>query len=374
MKQFNKLYTMRNILICAFILIHSLCSGDDIIKGEINISGTALNYSDSSMLILTNVDTHKHIDTAYIINNSFNFTAPKSEPTGYGIFFRMENQPRDEFLFFWKENVDISINGIKGEMKYANVEGGIVQSQQNSYNKIIKPLSLHFDSINAIINSGDVKDAEKINSLNLLLDTIIDERVVLGAKYIMENPNAFLSASLLADFTPLLLKDEIKSLYENLSPKIKESANAIAVSNFLKISKDVKIGDIADDFELPDLNGNNVGLKDFKGKFVLLEFWAAGCGPCRMENKNLLANYKLYNSKGFEIISISNDKNKKDWANATKKDSIIWASVLGDTEVAAKYNVKFIPSNFLIDPTGKIIAINLQGDQLGEKLKDIFGE
>lgn len=190
----------------------------------------------------------------------------------------------------------------------------------------------------------------------------------------MENPNAFLSASLLANFTPLLLKDEIKSLYENLSPKIKESANAIAVSNFLKISKDVKIGDIADDFELPDLNGNNVGLKDFKGKFVLLEFWAAGCGPCRMENKNLLANYKLYNSKGFEIISISNDKNKKDWANATKKDSIIWASVLGDTEVAAKYNVKFIPSNFLIDPTGKIIAINIQGDQLGEKLKDIFGE
>jgi len=374
MKQFNKLYTMRNILICAFILIHSLCSGDDIIKGEINISGTALNYSDSSMLILTNVDTHKHIDTAYIINNSFNFTAPKSEPTGYGIFFRMENQPRDEFLFFWKENVDISIKGIKGEMKYANVEGGIVQSQQNNLNKVIKPLSMHFDSINAISNACDVKDTEKINSLNLLLDTIVYKRIALEAKYIMENPNAFLSASRLLSFTSLLPKDEIKSLYENLSPKIKESRYAKAVSDFLKLSKDLEIGDIADDFLLPDLNGNEVGLKDFKGKFVLLEFWAAGCGPCRMENKNLLANYKLYNSRGFEIISISNDKNKKDWAYATKKDSIIWASLHGDAEVGAKYNVRFIPSNFLIDPTGKIIAVDLRGDKLGEKLKDIFGE
>ncbi len=286
----------------------------------------------------------------------------------------MENQVPSEFMFFWKENVDISINGIKGEMKYANVEGGIVQSQQNSYNKIIKPLSLYFDSINAIINACDVEDTEKIDSLNLLLDTIIYERVALGAKYVMENPNAFLSASRLLSFTTLLPKDEIKSLYENLSPNIKESRYAKAVSNFLTLNKDVEIGDIADDFQLPDLNGNKVGLKDFKGKFVLLEFWTAGCGPCRMENKNLLANYKLYNSRGFEIISISNDKNKKDWAYATKKDSIIWASLLGDAEVGAKYNVKFIPSNFLIDPTGKIIAINLMGEKLGEKLKDIFGE
>jgi peroxiredoxin len=365
---------MRSILIYAFILIHSLSSCDDIKKGKINISGTASNYSDSSMLILTNIDTHEHIDTAYIINNRFNFTAPKSEPTGYGIFFRTENQSRDEFLFFWKENVDISIKGIKGEMKYANVEGGIVQSQQNDYNKIIKPLSMRFDSINAISNACDVTDTEKINSLNLLLDTIIYERVALGVKYVMENPNAFLSASRLLSFTSLLPKGEIKSLYENLSPKIKETPYAKAVSNFLTLNKDVEIGDIAEDFQLPDLNGNKVGLKDFKGKFVLLEFWVSGCGPCRMENKNLLANYKLYNSRGFEIISISNDKNEKDWAYATKKDSIIWASLRGDGEVGAKYNVKFTPSNFLIDPTGKIIAINLMGDKLGVKLKKILPE
>ncbi|MCD4769968.1 MAG: TlpA family protein disulfide reductase, partial [Bacteroidales bacterium] len=122
--------------------------------------------------------------------------------------------------------------------------------------------------------------------------------------------------------------------------------------------------------------GNLVGLNNFKDKYILLDFWSSGCGPCRLENPNLLRNYKAYREKGFEIISISLDKNREDWANAVKKDSMIWTTVSdlrgSDGEIPMTYNVYFIPTYYLIDTNGVIIDKFLGRGQLDEKLKVIF--
>ncbi|MDD3525700.1 MAG: TlpA disulfide reductase family protein [Bacteroidales bacterium] len=365
---------MRYKFVYPIILLLTIYSCD-FGKEKINISGKATGYSDSTIVILRNFDTQAIVDTTFIINNKFSFAALKCEPTPYGILIGNSNRP--EFLLFFLENVDISITGEKGRIKYSTLDGGEIQGQLNSLNKILQPLTVRFDSVNAeLIKALEAKDMEKVELLSKQEDTIIPERIALGAKYIKENPNNLISAFTLKGYIAGLPKSEIKLLYENLSPKIKKSEYAKSIFKFLELSADVNIGDTAKDFELPNLNGNIISLKNFRGKYVLLEFWEAGCRACRTENKYLFAEYKLYKDKGFEIISITSDKNRKNWESATKQDSIIWTNLQDsktkDGHVGARYNVKLIPSNFLLDPNGRIIATNLRGEKLGEKLKELF--
>ena len=344
----------------------SACNTD---SGKIKISGIIEGYQDSTRVILKNLDTQKVVDTTFIINNQFSLYLLKTDPTPHGLFIGRDY----DYLFIWLENANITINGTKAKIRDATIKAGKVQNQTNNLYSISRPLSLLFDSINEENRKAyEVNDLEKARSLEKQLDNIIHERIVLGAKYVMENPDNLLSAFALAGYIPGLPKSEIELLYKNLSPEIKESRYAKSVSAFLEQSKEVKIGDMAEYFQLPDLNGNQVGLKDYKGKYVLLDFWEAGCASCRIENRNLIKIYKKYKSKDFEIVSVSVDRNTDNWVSASKQDSIIWASLLGNGIVGHKYNVKYLPSNFLIDPSGRIIAINLRGEKVEEKLMEIF--
>jgi len=365
---------MRNLFVCTFILLFAV-SSSYCNSGEIKIIGVVTGYSDSTVVVLNNFATQTSVDTTYIINNKFSFTAPKGAPTEYGIF--IINGEELEFLFLFLEDVNIYLTGKKGNFKYADIIGGKIQGQSSNLKKVLRTTNERFDNVNRdLLKAIKDEDLETVKFLEKQETNIIEERIVLMAKYIKGNPDYLISAFTLKGLIPGLPKSEIKSLYENLSPKIKESDYAKSVFNFLELSKEVKIGDIAEDFQLPDINGNIISLKDFRGKYVLLEFWKAGCASCRIENKNLLAEYILYKDKGFEIIGITSDKNKKNWISALKADSITWISLQEtDTKNAGvrySYNVRLIPSNFLIDPNGRIISMNLRGKELGEKLKEIL--
>jgi peroxiredoxin len=363
---------MRNLSIHFFILflVFSSCKNENI-----QISGTIEGYTDSTRVILSNLDNEKGVDTTYIFNNQFTFTVSNSEPVPHGLFIGIEY----DFLFFWLEDSNVTIKGTRDNLKYALTKGGEVEKQDNEFQKFTRMLTLRLDSVRQESRKAfQQNDLQNAQILQKQMENLIQERIKLGATFIKENPNKLISAFALEGYIPGLPKSEIKLLYENLSPKIKESRYAKSVSKYLETSKEMNIGDIAEDFQLSDLYGNFVCLKDFKGKFVLLDFWSSGCKPCRIEHKNFLKNYEKYKDKGFEIISVTSDKNKKTWESATKEDSMIWVSLQDDASesgrVGTKYNVKLIPENFLINPNGKIIAMNLHGNKLGEKLNEIFKE
>jgi peroxiredoxin len=145
---------------------------------------------------------------------------------------------------------------------------------------------------------------------------------------------------------------------------------------YISLHKDLKKGDVATDFTLTNLKGEKITLSKYRGKYVLLEFWGSGCGPCRQENPNLLINYKKYKSKGFEIIGVSLDKYKDNWKRAVDKDSMIWITISDlegySSKVILTYNVKGVPMNFLLDPKGVIIDNNIRGAALGQRLHYIF--
>ncbi|MBK7939807.1 MAG: TlpA family protein disulfide reductase [Lewinellaceae bacterium] len=144
-----------------------------------------------------------------------------------------------------------------------------------------------------------------------------------------------------------------------------------------------KAGTFMPGFEAPDLAGmtpdsSRYSLKQMRGKIVMVDFWASWCGPCRRENPNVVANYNKYKDKGFDILGVSLDRDMTSWRKAIQQDGLPWRHISDlkgwQSEHAALYSVSSIPQTLLIDREGKIIARNLRGEQLGQKLKELFGE
>ncbi|CAL1521399.1 TlpA disulfide reductase family protein [Chitinophaga sp. MM2321] len=138
----------------------------------------------------------------------------------------------------------------------------------------------------------------------------------------------------------------------------------------------MKVGEVAPDFTLPDPSGKMISLKSFRGKYVLIDFWASWCGPCRQENPNVVNAYQQYKGKNFTILGVSLDKTKDQWLAAIQQDGLTWSHVsdlkFWDSAVVPLYGINAIPTNYLLDPQGKIIAANLRGPALEAKLKEVI--
>jgi peroxiredoxin len=136
------------------------------------------------------------------------------------------------------------------------------------------------------------------------------------------------------------------------------------------------IGTMAPDITMPDVNGTNFSLSSLKGKYVLVDFWASWCGPCRAENPNLVAAYNKYKNKNFTILGVSLDKTKEAWLKGIQDDGLTWSQIsdlkFWDSEAVGLYGFNGIPYNVLLDPTGKIIADNLRGSALETKLAEVL--
>lgn len=333
-------------------------------------------FADSTKIILYNYETQIS-DTGFMLNNMLVFNAQVKEPTLFSIRNIAKSREAFDNRMFWKEDKQLNIKALTGKLKTAIIEGSEIQIQAD----LVDARKNHFKQINdslvKVYRSLPKEETEKraeIRAQGLEMTQAITD---VETNYIENNPEELFSAISLKNLMSYTIpKDKTIALYENLSIRLQSTKYGKTIKKYLDISLDLKVGDQAVDFQLPGLDGNLIGLSSFKGKYILLDFWSSGCGPCRIENPNLLRNYRAYRDQGFEIISISFDKNRKDWADAVKQDSMIWTTVCdlkgGDGDVIMTYNVYFMPTYFLIDPDGIIIDKFMGRGQLDGKLEKIF--
>lgn len=358
--------------ISLFIFLISCNQNDNQSKIILETTG----FADSTKIYL--VDLEKETtDSGYIINNNLVFSVEVDEPTRFVINPVIISREDVDYRYFWKENKLVNIWAENGKLMNARVEGSEIQIQADALDASKTHLEQINDSLQKEYRSLPREDTEKRLAVRNNGKEIEQAITDVDVNYVKNNPDELYSVITLKDLMKYTIpKAQTKALYENLSPEMQSTKYGITVKKFLELSTDFKIGDKAKDFQLPDLDGNLVGLNNFKDKYILLDFWSSNCGPCRIENPNLLKNYKAYRDRGFEIVSISLDKNREDWANAVKKDSMIWTTVSDlkgvDGDIPITYNVYFIPTYYLIDPNGIIIDKIMGRGLLDEKLKVIF--
>ncbi|MFD0749841.1 redoxin domain-containing protein [Mucilaginibacter calamicampi] len=329
------------------------------------------------------------VDSADIVNGAFSIKGETMEPNmaqlaidhkGLGIQKLSDDKSVDILAFFIYNN-SINITTDKDSVKNAVPDDAL----NNESKQLKTQLSQLEDDAKKLNEEYRSASLEKQNSLEFK-NSLQARAVVLQARqktilknFITSHTNSFLSLialSMLGNHAADIA--EIDNLYSLLSPQITALETARSLKLSIEASKATAIGSIAPDFTQNDATGKPVSLSSFKGKYVLVDFWASWCGPCRAENPNVVKVYNKYKSKKFTILGVSLDKPdaKNNWLAAIKNDGLTWTQVsdlkFWDNEVARLYHISSIPANFLLDPTGKIIARDLRGADLEKKLSEVL--
>ena len=241
-------------------------------------------------------------------------------------------------------------------VRKALVKGGRLTADYQQRQAAIKPL---WDKLVRAGSGGDFR-------------AYLRETAQAEKAFIMAHPASWVSFEALQELPVGTPYSETAPLYAALSPALRNSPAGQQYGQLLAKQKATAIGAQAPDFVQPTPAGKQVSLADYRGKYVLLDFWASWCHPCRAENPQVLKAYEAYKNRNFEVLGISIDEGREKWLQAIADDHLPWTQVADlngpQNEAAQRYNIQGIPQNFLIDPTGKIVAVNLRGDDLVAQL------
>lgn len=314
-------------------------------------------------------------DTALINKDgTFVMEGKVSEPAIYKLAF--DNQ---EGIMLVVDNSTIEIAADSGNvLKSYSVSGSKDSELIQQLNKIMAGMQEGSAELNAQFQAAaekeDEQGMEKLKEQFMALQTKTQNDL---KTFVQSNPNSLVAAYTAGNIINL---DENFAFSDSMlvafKKNIPNSRYTKGLENKLNTMRSTAIGSLAPEISLPSPNGPDVALSSLKGKYVLIDFWASWCGPCRQENPNVVRMYNKYKDKGFEIFGVSLDQDRGKWLKAIEVDKLTWPHVSDlkgwESAAAAKYNVTAIPQTVLLDKEGRIIAKNLRGAALEEKLASLL--
>jgi len=364
---------MRNVFSLLLLILVTSCNNEAnyFIEGIIDVDDERKIY-----LLQADQNNQPYIqDSTTVKSQKFNFQGMSATPEIS--YIQVEGINGYVLAILESGNIKAELNS--NDISRSTVSGTVSNDDFLKYRSETKSIvdvmnNISSEAQDAIMN-GDVETA-----MNLEKDYNAKEREVLLYEwdFIIDNLDSYMSALLLEVFMVenKVNKDSIIDVYEKFSNRIKVSNVGKNIADLLSQYEDpIEEGELAPDFTAPSVNGSNVTLSEITktNTVTLLDFWAAWCRPCRIENPNLVRLYKKYNQDGFDIIGVSLDRTKEQWEQAIVDDDLPWTQVSNlsfwNDPIARRYSIRAIPQSYLIDNNGTVIGKNLRGNDLEERIK-----
>jgi len=359
-----------SLLMVAFTAVSCQTSkkpeGGFILKG--NIVG-----ADGKTFVLVKVENGRlaGIDTATVVKGKVEFTGKLAYPQQ--LYLIEEGQQRPVMMFFG-ENSDMSFSGVVDSLSSAEITGSATNDLMKSYNKTMEKYHEQNQQLMARYQAAQAsKDQKAMDAVVKDYEEMMDKQMAETGEFISKNPSSPVSLSLVQSNFMMGGYDKLNAQFSKLDTSLAVIPAYKEIYDYLKIAEKIQVGKTAPDFTLLTPDGKEISLSSLKGKYVLLDFWASWCQPCRRENPNVKAAYEKYKSKGFEVLSVSVDRDLNAWKKAIKDDGMIWLQVYDDKDIShSLYAVVSIPTTFLLDKKGVIIDKNLRGSALENKLQELL--
>jgi thiol-disulfide isomerase/thioredoxin len=337
------------------------------------IHGTVRGLADRSSVFLT--DANNPTDTlarTRVRDGAFLLKGRVPEPNLYEINFA--GAKKKSLLFIGNDH--LTVDGSVADIAALTVKGSPTQLD---FRDMQKQFTSYFQQLNDVIQlANSPAGLSKRDSLSSVFSMRVAQVEIAIDPFIRERNSSPISAFLLLETSQL--QDNILLLekrFQGLSPGVQNSFFGRILREKISEGKVGAIGTDEIDFTQNDTTGKPVTLSSFKGKYVLVDFWASWCHPCRMENPEVVAAYMRFKNKNFTVLGVSLDRSREPWIKAIQDDSLTWVQVsdlrFWNNEVAVKYHIQSIPQNILIDPSGKIVGRNLRGQDLQSTLCGLLG-
>lgn len=337
------------------------------------VSGKLSHINDMGLVLRSPVDADSVFSVELIQkNDSFYGKIPLTKPATVVLEVNMQT------LVINTVPGILQINGNADTLHAAKVTGTAVPKEMNEYVRLTRAAADSLRQQALIIDAFSTTTPADVMATNRKkYDELSTRLAQLNDGYVREHPGSFVSAKLLVDIHSYNTRFEPAAAdYGRLNDSIKKTYYGKKLARLVEIARKTDIGQPAPDFSLPDPKGDQVKLSSYKGKYVLVDFWASWFGTSRAENINVLRAYQSFHEKGFEILGVSLDQDRSRWFEAVHADKLIWTQVCDlkgwDSEPARIYGVNGLPFNLLLDPSGKIIAKGLYGEALFQKLTELY--